>query len=336
MLHSVHRHLHLGIQLLLYVYYVIKPAIPQAARFAMRHFYAAPLKWAFASSWPIDPISRDAPPGWPGWPNGKRFAVALSHDVEGIKGLERCRALAQLEMRHGFRSAFYFIPEGEYATPDALRQFLAHHGFEVGVHDLHHDGTLYRSHRTFRDAAARINHYLKAWNAVGFRSGFMRHNLEWIGELDVAYDASTFDYDPFEPQPDGMHTIFPFWVRREDGSAYVELPYTLAQDSTVFLILREKGNDVWKRKLDWVAERGGMAFVIVHPDYMALGEPQASEYRASLYEDFLQYVNQRYRDTAWFALPRDIEQHVRQHLPLPGAPPALAKAGDPGGPGRPV
>jgi hypothetical protein len=113
----------------------------------------------------------------------------------------------------------------------------------------------------------------------------------------------------------------------------VELPYTLAQDSTVFLILREKGNDVWKRKLDWVAARGGMAFVIVHPDYMAFDAPRASEYRAALYEEFLEYVNQQYRDTAWFALPRDIAQHIRQHLPLPGAMSAPADAGETG-PGR--
>jgi hypothetical protein len=27
---------------------------------------------------------------------------------------------------------------------------------------------------------------------------------------------STFDTDPFEPQPDGMGTIFPFWVPNQD------------------------------------------------------------------------------------------------------------------------
>jgi hypothetical protein len=329
LLNIVHRPVHVGIQLLLYVYYFLKPAIPRGARFALRHFYAAPLKWMFASSWPIDPMSLAAPSGWPGWPDGKRFAFALSHDVEGAKGLARCRRLAELEMRRGFRSSFFFVPEGEYATPDELRQFLGANGFEVAVHDLHHDGTLYRSRSRFNDGAATINHYLKEWQAVGFRSGFMRHDLEWLGELDVRYDASTFDNDPFEPQPDGMHTVFPFWVRRKDGSAYVELPYTLVQDSTLFLVLREKSNDLWKRKLDWVAERGGMAFVIVHPDYMALDEPREySEYPAAHYEDFLAYVNERYRDTAWCALPREIEEHVRRHLPLPAAMPVHEAAVD--------
>ena len=168
--------------------------------------------------------------------------------------------------------------------------------------------------------ARRINHYLKEWNAVGFRSGFMRHNFQWLQKLDVHYDASTFDHDPFEPQPDGMHTIFPFNVRRDDGSAYVELPYTLPQDSTLFLVLRETGNDVWKRKLDWIAERGGMALVIVHPDYMAFDGPaRSAEYRAELYEDFLQYVRKRYSRNAWFALPREVAEHVRRRMPLPSS-----------------
>ena len=117
-------------------------------------------------------------------------------------------------MEFGFRSSFNFIPEGDYRVPAALRAWLTDRGFEVGVHDLHHDGKLYSSRDEFRRKAHRINSYLKEWNAVGFRSGFMLHNLNWIRDLDIQYDASTFDTDPFEPQPDGVDTIFPFWVSR--------------------------------------------------------------------------------------------------------------------------
>ena len=49
----------------------------------------------------------------------------------------------------------------------------------------------------------RINGYAREWGASGFRSGFMLRNLDWLHDLDVQYDASTFDTDPFEPQPDG-------------------------------------------------------------------------------------------------------------------------------------
>src|SRR6185437_780959 len=148
---------------------------------------------------------------------------------------------------------------------------LVENEFEIGVHDLHHDGTLYRSEKDFRQGAERINQHLERWQAVGFRSAFMFHNLDWLKQLNVLYDASTFDTDPFEPQPDGANTIFPFWVERADGSSYVELPYTLPQDSSLYLVLGEQTNDIWKKKLDWVAEHGGMALVNVHPDYIAFG-----------------------------------------------------------------
>ena len=43
----------------------------------------------------------------------------------------------------------------------------------------------------------------------------MYHNLDWIHDLDIYYDASTFDTDPFEPQPDGFKTIYPFTVKND-------------------------------------------------------------------------------------------------------------------------
>ena len=55
---------------------------------------------------------------------GKKFGFVLTHDVEGAKGLERCRALAELEIDLGFRSSFNFVPEGEYARPPHFDRFL--------------------------------------------------------------------------------------------------------------------------------------------------------------------------------------------------------------------
>lgn len=312
----IQQNLQACIQLSQYFYYALKPAIPAGVRFALRHYHAIPLKWAVAATWPINPASVGVPANWPGWPEGKQFAFVLSHDVEGRKGLDRCQILAELEMQMGLRSSFNFVPEGEYGTPVELRSWLVENGFEVGVHDLHHDGSLYRSQSAFSKSALKINQYLQDWKAVGFRSGFMRHDLGWISKLDIRYDASTFDSDPFEPQPDGVHTIFPFWVHRPDGSAFLELPYTMSQDSTVFLVLREKNNDVWKRKIDWIAQHRGMAFMIVHPDYMAFDQaPSSSEYALSLYQDFLDYVQKHYRESAWFARPLDVEEYLRQVMP---------------------
>ncbi len=139
----------------------------------------------------------------------------------------------------------------------------------------------------------------------------MHHDLMWIHDLNILYDASTFDVDPFEPQPDGVGTIFPFIVKNElSGKGYVELPYTLPQDFTIFILMRQKNIDIWKRKLDWIAKNGGMALVITHPDYMNIEGSKLSidEYPVGYYLDFLSYIKDRYENQYWDALPNEIAQ----------------------------
>ena len=274
------------------------------------------------------PGSERPPEGWPGWPEGKKFAFVLTHDVESKAGLGKCRSLMQLETELGFRSSFNFVPEGSYRVPAELREELTNGGFEVGIHDLKHDGHLFASHRVFKRRAVRINSYAREWGATGFRSGFMLRNLDWLHDLDVQYDASTFDTDPFEPQPDGGHTIFPFWVPRSNGCSingqepgstssskggYVELPYTLPQDSTLFLLLDERTPEVWLSKLDWIARNGGMALLDTHPDYMDFGSSPShkSRYCSSIYEKFLTEVRSRYAGQYWHALPREVAAYVK-------------------------
>jgi glycosyltransferase involved in cell wall biosynthesis len=297
------------------VYYWVKPGIPLRVRLALRRILANRLRRTCINTWPINEAACKVPARWPGWPERKKFAFALTHDVEGTEGLDRCRELADLEIQLGFRSAFNFVPEGTYRVPESQREFLTANGFEVGVHDLHHDGTLYRSWEHFRSEVAIINRYVKQWGAVGFRSGFMRHNLKWLDEVNVLYDSSTFDTDPFEPQPDGAETIFPFWVSQDEQYGFVEIPYTLPQDSTLFLVLKENSIDVWKRKLDWVAQKGGLALVNVHPDYMSFnGQQSVGEYNSQLYRDLLEYASKRYAEQCWFALPKEVAQYFYANM----------------------
>ncbi len=285
-------------------------------RTAIRRQMARRLRKRVGEVWPIMPGSECLPENWPGWPEGKKFAFVLTHDVESKAGLSRCRSLMQLESDLGFRSCFNFIPEGDYRIPAEFRQELTANGFEVGIHDLRHDGRLFASCRNFKRSAAKINSYAREWGASGFRSGFMLRNLDWLHDLDVQYDASTFDTDPFEPQPDGGHTIFPFWVPHPDAKSpsegYVELPYTLPQDSTLFVLLGETTPEIWMKKLDWIAEHGGMALVDVHPDYMSFnGSRQTtSSYPVELYREFLTYVKTKYSGEYWHALPKEVATHV--------------------------
>src|SRR5688572_6215940 len=143
------------------VYYRLKPFIPWSLRIALRRWHAARIRRNHTSTWPINPAAAATPPDWKGWPDGKRFAVVLTHDVEGRRGLERCPELMELEERLGFRSSFNFVPEGEYSTPAKLRQELTANGFEVAVHDLRHDGKLYFCRTGFQAQAKKITAYLK-------------------------------------------------------------------------------------------------------------------------------------------------------------------------------
>jgi hypothetical protein len=320
------------------LYYLLKPLLSRKLQIRARRFHAQRILRKSAELWPIDAAAGRKPNGWPGWPEGKQFAFVLSHDVERPGGVERVRQLAETEMEFGFRSSFNFVPEGGYPIPADLREWLVAHGFEVGVQDLHHDAKLYRSREHFRQSAQRINRYLKEWNAAGFRSAYMFHNLEWLHDLDVLYDSSTFDTDPFEPQPDGAGTIFPFWVPPPESdpasenhatrrTGYVELPYTLVQDFNLFIVLQEKSIDIWKRKLAWIASQEGMAFLDTHPDYMCFGPaaPKIDEFPIALYREFLGCIRDVYEGRFWHALPREIASMVASlradQIPLCMAPP---------------
>ena len=299
------------------IYYRIKPLVPVALRLAIRRLISQRQLPLVQNVWPIAPGSERPPENWRGWPQEKKFALVLTHDVEGEAGLRKCRQLMAVEKSLGFRSSFNFIPEGGYRVAPGLRAELAAEGFEVGVHDLKHDGRLYRNREQFRQNAEHINRYLKDWNASGFRSGFMLHNLSWLHDLKIQYDASTFDTDPFEPQPDSRNTIFPFWVSN-GNHGYAELPYTLPQDSTLFLLLQEADPKIWIQKLDWIARHGGMALLNVHPDYIHFpgDRPAPRTFPVEHYINFLKHVRAHHAESFWHPLPRDMARHVASVKPL--------------------
>jgi len=289
-------------------YYYFKPIIPRRLQIAVRRKMAQRKLLLSKNIWPIDEKAGNPPIGWTGWPNNKRFALVLTHDVESLKGYNKCSSLIWLEESLGFKSSFNFVPEN-YRIPLDLLIDITSKGFEVGVHGLTHHGNLFKSKKAFQKKALRINHYLNEWKSVGFRTPCMYHNLDWIHDLNIEYDASTFDTDPFEPQPDGMGKIFPFWVQKSGGKkGYVELPYTLPQDFTLFILLNKNNIDIWKQKLDWIVKQGGMALLITHPDYMNLGKIKVDhdEYPAEYYEEFLNYIKSTYKDQYWHVLPKDM------------------------------
>ena len=310
MMHNFISHSRLGL-VALDVYYFLKPLLPKSFWLYLRKKRISLIRKSSGHIWPIDENAAKKPEGWQGWPDGKHFAFVLTHDVETARGQQKCHLLAELEMRNGFRSSFNFVAE-DYAVDNELRRFLREQRFEVGVHGLTHRGNLFRSEKTFLEQVPKINRYLREWDAVGFRAPSMFRNLQWLKKLDIEYDCSSFDTDPFEPQPDGVGRIFPFLVHNDPSCrGYVELPYTLPQDSTLFVTMNEESIDIWKRKLDWIAENGGMALLNVHPDYLRFddGKMKLLEYPVKFYEEFLKYVESRYHGQYCHLLPRDVARY---------------------------
>jgi hypothetical protein len=223
----------------------------------------------------------------------------LSHDVEHRAGYDNIELLCDAEMRTGFRSSWNFVPERDYTVTDERLDQLRARGFEVGVHGLYHDGRDLESRETLEQRLPAMRAYAERWGAVGFRSPATHRDWELMPLLGFDYDSSSPDTDPFEPKSGGCCTWLPFF-----NQDLVELPITLTQDHTLFVILEQNDDSMWRQKADLLRERGGMASLVTHPDYML--EPAMVD----LYRGFLE----RYADdsSAWKALPRDVSSWWRR------------------------
>jgi glycosyltransferase involved in cell wall biosynthesis len=290
------------------LYYTVKDVLPRPVQLALRRLRMLSIKKRYRSVWPVDEAAGRLPAGWHGWPDNKKFALVLTHDIDTGYGNDQVPDLAKIELQLGFRSSFFFVPE-LYSEPQKHHRYLLDNGFEIGVHGLNHDGQLYASEALFNKKAQAINRYMSAWQASGFRSPCMHHNLRWLHRINAEYDASTYDTDPFEPQGGGVKTIFPFIAKNNDtGHSYVELPYTLPQDHLLFIVMQNQTIDIWKKKLDWIAGKGGMALFTVHPDYIYFGGQQSKTetYPVERYLEFLTYIKNTYDGQYWNVLARDM------------------------------
>ena len=299
---------HWQLSLLRRCYYLLKPVLPRPLVHRLRQLHSPSARTGFPLGWPIE--DRYVRFQWEVmrqllditgqrsmyyqnfWPYGRQFAFVLTHDVETEEGQAYVREVADLDESYGFHSSFNFVPE-RYQLDHGLIADLRERGFEIGVHGLRHDGKLFLSETEFIRRVGPINGYLKELGAVGFRSPLTMRNPEWMQALEIEYDLSFFDTDPFEPMPGGTMSIWPFAIGR-----FIELPYTIAQDCTLTVVLGETTPRLWLKKVDFIERYRGMVLVNTHPDY--LSNPVIRK----VYAEFLQAM--QCRDGYWHALPRDV------------------------------
>ena len=286
-------------------YYAVRPALPRRVQIALRRTAARAQQRTEFPRWPVESALHDlvdlvlqrvadaAGAGVPrlaAWPAGHSWALVLTHDVETAAGRDAIESVRALEAGLGYRSSWNLVPE-RYEVPDELVAHLQRAGCEVGVHGLRHDGRDIDPLRTMLRRLPEMRRWAERWGAVGFRAPATHRVWERMPQLGFEYDTSYPDTDPFEPMAGGSCSWLPFF---NDGM--VELPITLPQDHTVFTILR-RDESLWRDKADFLRTRGGMALLIVHPDY-------ADERLLAAYEEFLS----SYRDDGgvWTALPHEV------------------------------
>jgi peptidoglycan/xylan/chitin deacetylase (PgdA/CDA1 family) len=298
-------------------YYRVKRFIP----LSMRHWinYAAvharlrdafpnwPCETALLDLWhhwlreSLDAIGQQDPWHVAFWPNGKRCCIALTHDVESPSGFARMERMADLEERYGFKSSWN-LPLAQYPIDWKALERLRARGFELGAHGLAHDGRMFRSRHDFEVCKLLVERLAGEHDLRGFRGPSTLRNAEWIGTMAFEYDSTFSDTDPYEPQPGGTCSLFPFFL-----SEMVELPYTLPQDHTLIHLVRRSPLSTWVTKAHWIQSLGGMILVLTHPDYS--GDDQ----HISNYEELLKVLSDF---DAWRALPYEVAQWWRDRARL--------------------
>jgi peptidoglycan/xylan/chitin deacetylase (PgdA/CDA1 family) len=301
-------------------YYALKPFLPRRLQIAARRLYAKRAAPSFPS-WPIEPLLVDHQhaciretlrrtssarlPLVGFWPDGLRFAVIMTHDVESSAGVANIEAVLEVERRYDIVSSWNFVADWYPIAPGTF-EVIRNAGGEVGLHGIKHDGLLFRDRASFESNLPAIHQCLRDWDAVGFRSPALHRNADWMAELGSLYDSSFPDTDPYEPEPGGCCSIFPYFL-----GEIVELPITMVQDHTLWEILRQPNIDLWRRKGDWVIANHGLINIIVHPDYVR------SRQRLDLYAQLLAYLREQIdQQSGWHALPREIASwwKSRAHL----------------------
>ncbi len=294
-------------------FYLARPLISNDFRLTLRRHYSRIQTRRRFPAWPNEPIVVQAVDSYLQetvknskyheiyrigiWPERKTFALVLSHDIESKAGFDLALRLVEIEKEFGFTSSFYIVPE-RYPINTRVMQRLKAEGCEIGVQGLKHDGKLFQTRKDFERQVIKIEQYAREWDAAGFRSPSTLRNVDWMPEMQFEYDSSFPDTDPYEPQAGGCCSIWPFFIKD-----LVELPMTMPQDHTLFDILLQKDNSIWRKKADWIIAHGGMVLIDTHPDYMN------TEEKLEFYRHFLKHMKSK--QEMWHAHARAVARWWR-------------------------
>jgi peptidoglycan/xylan/chitin deacetylase (PgdA/CDA1 family) len=300
---------------ILNLYYRCKPLLPRAVQLSVRRRWMAFKGTPDFPRWPhddsVERLARfyaacvlrvlrrsEVSFRW-FWPNGYHAAAILTHDIEGVSGMRNALRVAEIEERHGLRSSFNVVGDWYPIDWGVLRELSAR-GHEIGSHALHHDRSLFSSRGEFERQLPLLRSSVAQLGASGFRSPATHRVPEWFAELPVDYDLTMPLSDPYEAQPGGTCSAWPFFI-----GPVLEMPYTLPQDHTLFTLMGRRDCSEWVEQMLRVKRCFGLIHCLSHPDLGYLAE----QHNEISYREFLEAL--RSQDDVWHALPRDVSSWWR-------------------------
>jgi len=251
----------------------------------------------------------------PFWPNGKRFAVVVSHDVDTDYVYHRRAVLDHLRAINesaGMRAAWLVV--GKYAEAGrAALDDLHAGGHEIGFHDVEHDHRLaFLPLPRIRDRMAQSAVLRERYGATGFRSpNFLRtpalfRALDGAFEYDMSMHDVAMSTASFAGRIEGCRTCLPFFVR---GTDVLEIPTTVPDDvqfeirglTDVNAMLDQQWRSIQRIKL-----HGGLANVTIHAEPPPLTQPRA----IAVFQKLLSRLAAD--PDAWLTTPHALNRHWRR------------------------
>jgi hypothetical protein len=304
------------------LYYSVRPALPVFVRKFMQKMSLKGWDRKPFPKWPVDRsvehISRkllalsmrakgvDRIPFIWFWPEEYTACTIMTHDVETSAGVSFVPSIMDIEDSYGVKSSFQIVPEGRYRAPKSVLNQIRARGCEVNVHDLNHDGHLFRERGEFARRMKKVNAYRRDFEALGFRSGVLYRNLEWYDDLEFDYDMSVPNVGHLDPQPGGCCTVMPYFIGK-----VLELPLTTIQDYSLFHILGDYSIELWKKQIALILEENGLLSFNIHPDYVIPSKARRA------YIELLSYLQELCSAAGlWVALPCEVNRWWRQRAQM--------------------
>jgi len=270
------------------------------------------------------------------WPDEKKFALCLTHDIDHIspswkyrgytslkmashfnlrKAFDRFfnkenpywnfKKIMALEKTYGATSSFYVMVDGSNYDIEKLSDELP------SIVDLGHEVGLHGGYYTYNDADIMVHEKKKleevvGRNVVGYRNHYLRFKVPdtWVSLRTAGFQYdTTFGYADTIGFRNGMcHPFKPFNLHENKEIDILEIPLTL-MDVTLFKYMGldfEKSWNLCKKIIDDVEALNGVATLIWHNE--SFDPLYRNEWR-KLYMKILKYG---YEKNAWMTSGKEI------------------------------